>query len=225
MLNYRCPVQTSSRAPQFNHSHNLLYHESSIGFLVTIDHFCLCKSCWSIWWWSPCNPGLHKQPHPYLSVKNAFASSIVSRSGNCTHKHCIDQMIFIPSVSFRHLLPWNTVHPQGLLRNEDPFFINMMNTEVKTWSNFVTAKSTHWTLCTSVSKGCKAIVVGMIITTSFGSLLILKTVDFGISNADAINLIVLLWLRGRNKTASQMSWQIHCWARLEFFSLVKILRS
>ena len=48
------------------------------------------------------------------------------------------------------------------------------------------------------------------------SLLILNTVDFGISNADAIDLMVLLWLRGRSKTASQMSWQIHCWGRPEF---------
>jgi hypothetical protein len=29
------------------------------------------------------------------------------------------------SLPFWHLLPWNTVHRQGLFRNEEPLFINM----------------------------------------------------------------------------------------------------
>ncbi len=44
---------------------------------------------------------------------------------------------------------------------------------------------------TSVSKGCKAIIFG-IITASYRSLLILNTEDFGISNANAIDMMVLL---------------------------------
>jgi len=38
MLNHHCPVQTLIGPPQFNRCHDLLYHESSIGFLVPIDH-------------------------------------------------------------------------------------------------------------------------------------------------------------------------------------------
>jgi hypothetical protein len=38
-------------------------------------------------------------------------------------------MISILSVSFRHLLPWNTGHPQGLFRNEEPLFIHMNTVE------------------------------------------------------------------------------------------------
>ncbi len=224
MLNHHCPVQTLIGPPQFDCCHDLLYHESSKGFLVTIYQFCLWCSCWLIRWWSSCNPGLHKRPYPYLSIKNAFAGSVVLRLGNCTQEHYLDQMISCLSVSFRHLLPWNTVHLQGLFRNEEPLFIHM-NTVIKRMERmvvdliqFVRAKRTRWTLCTSVSKGCKAIVFG-IITTSFGSLLILNTEDFGISNDDAIDLMVLLWLRGRHKTASQTSWRIHCrgWPEFPFF--------
>ena len=83
---------------------------------------------------------------------------------------------------------------------------------------FCHGKNTCWTLCISVNKGCKAIIFG-IITTSFGCPLIRNTINFGISNADAINLMVLLWLKERSETASRMSWQIHCWGRP---SLVKI---
>ncbi len=222
MLNHHCPVQTLIGPLQFDRCHDLLYHDSSIGFLVAIDHFSLWCSGRSIRWWSPCNAGLlHKRPYPYLSIKNAFASSVVSRSGYCTQENYLDQMIFILSVSLRHLIPWNTVHPQGLFRNEESLFIHM-NTVVKvwkwwslTWFNFVTAKSTRWTLCTSVRKGYKEIVCG-IISPSFGSLLILNTEDFGISNANAIDLIVLLWLRGRSETASRTSSRIQCWGRPEF---------
>ena len=72
------------------------------------------------------------------------------------------------------------------------------------------------TLCISVSMGFKAIDFGLI-TTSCMSLLILTNEDFRISNANAIDLMVLLWLtRGSDKTALRTSWRTHFWGRPEF---------
>jgi hypothetical protein len=66
-------------------------------------------------------------PHPYISVKNAIALSIISWPCHCRQEHDLLDVIFVFTFPMRGFLSMTQIHILRLSRAVEPFLIYMYN--------------------------------------------------------------------------------------------------